>query len=42
MSAKPSNRGTLLVIAIFLLGGLMLVGLFMAPRGKPPTTMPAM
>jgi len=35
-----SFRGVLLVIAMFVLGGLALLGLFMAPRGDapPPTT----
>jgi hypothetical protein len=39
---KNWTRGNWLVIGLFVFGGLALLGLFLAPRGKytPPTTRP--
>jgi len=38
--AKFSQRGVWVVIGIFVLGGAVLAGLFLAPRPHAPTTMP--
>jgi hypothetical protein len=35
-----SSRGTWTIVAIFLLGAAVLVGLFLAPRAKPPPAPP--
>jgi hypothetical protein len=39
---KNWKRGNWLVLGLFAFGGLALLGLFLAPRGKftPPTTQP--
>jgi hypothetical protein len=36
-----SRSGMYVVLGLFVFGGLALAGLFLAPRGKMPTTMPA-
>jgi hypothetical protein len=36
----PSSRGTWTIVAIFLLGAAVLVGLFLAPRVRPPPAPP--
>lgn len=39
--SDKSARGKWLVLMIFIVGGIALAGLFMAPRGKMPATQPA-
>jgi hypothetical protein len=41
-AVRPSRRGLWTIVAIFVLGGLVLAGLFMAPRRKPPLAPPDM